>query len=187
MSSFLPNLVVAETLKKLNLSGMISPADLQAKINAGLDRLNDLKHDDGGWGWWKEDDSRVFMTAYVVSGLAQAKAAGYAKADANLGGGVAYLQKQLAQHPRMIPGPARLRALCPERGRCEEPGPIGGDSLVAAQRSFRRRARSYGHGDAAHRGHPRRAGRADTGEQGQAGRRPGVVAFHAQPAARYRR
>jgi uncharacterized protein YfaS (alpha-2-macroglobulin family) len=103
MSSFLPNLVVAETLKKLNLSGMISPADLQAKINAGLDRLNDLRHDDGGWGWWKEDDSRVFMTAYVVSGLAQAKDAGYAKAGENLGGGVAYLQKQLAQHPRMIP------------------------------------------------------------------------------------
>ncbi len=73
MSSFLPNLVVADTLKKLNLSGLVSPADLQAKINAGLDRLNDLKHDDGGWGWWKEDASRVFMTAYVVSGLAEAK------------------------------------------------------------------------------------------------------------------
>jgi uncharacterized protein YfaS (alpha-2-macroglobulin family) len=103
MSSFLPNLVVADTLKKLNLSGLVSPADLTAKINAGLDRLNDLKHDDGGWGWWKEDASRVFMTAYVVSGLAQAKDAGYAKAEANLGGGVAYLQKQLAQHPRMLP------------------------------------------------------------------------------------
>jgi alpha-2-macroglobulin len=103
MSSFLPNLVVADTLKKLNLSGLVSPADLQAKIDAGLDRLNDLKHDDGGWGWWKEDASRVFITAYVVSGLAEAKTAGYAKADANLGGGVSYLQKQLAQHPRMLP------------------------------------------------------------------------------------
>jgi alpha-2-macroglobulin len=104
MSSFLPNLVVAETLKKLNLSGLVSPADLQAKTDAGLDRLNDLRHDDGGWGWWKEDNSRVFMTAYVVSGLAEARSAGYAKAGANLAGGVAYLQKQLAQHPRMIPG-----------------------------------------------------------------------------------
>jgi alpha-2-macroglobulin len=103
MSSFLPNLLVADTLKKLNLAGVMSPSDLQAKIDAGLDRLNDLKHDDGGWGWWKEDSTRVFMTAYVVSGLAQAKAAGYQKADANLGGGVSYLQKQLTQHPRMIP------------------------------------------------------------------------------------
>ena len=102
MSSFLPDLVVSETLKKLNLSGLVSPADLQAKVNAGLDRLNDFRHDDGGWGWWKDDASRVFMTAYVVSGLAQAKSAGYAKAGTNLGGGVTYLQKQLAQHPRMI-------------------------------------------------------------------------------------
>ena len=74
MSSFLPNLVVADTLKKLDLTGLLSPADLEAKTNAGLDRLTDMKHDDGGWGWWKEDQSRVFMTAYVVSGLAQAKA-----------------------------------------------------------------------------------------------------------------
>ena len=103
MSSFLPNLVVADTLKKLNLASVVSPADLQAKINAGLDRLNDLKHDDGGWGWWKEDATQVFMTAYVVSGLAQAKAAGYAKAQDNLPGGVNYLQQQLKQHPRMIP------------------------------------------------------------------------------------
>ena len=104
MSSFLPNLVVAETLKKLNLSGLVSAADLQAKTDAGLDRLNDLRHDDGGWGWWKEDNSRVFMTAYVVSGLSEAKSAGYAKAGANLAGGVGYLEKQLIQHPRMIPG-----------------------------------------------------------------------------------
>jgi alpha-2-macroglobulin len=103
MSSFLPNLVVADALKKLNLAGVVSPADLQAKTDAGLDRLTDLKHDDGGWGWWKEDASRVFMTAYVVSGLAQARDAGYTKAAADLGGGVTYLRKQLAQHPRMLP------------------------------------------------------------------------------------
>ena len=114
MSSFLPNLVVADTLKKLNLSGLISPADLQAKINAGLDRLNDLKHDDGGWGWWKEDDSRVFMTAYVVSGLAEAKAAGYAKADANLGGGVALSAEAAGAASAHDSRAARLRALCPE-------------------------------------------------------------------------
>ena len=103
MSSFLPNLVVADTLKKLNLAGVMAPADLEAKINAGLDRLNDLKHDDGGWGWWKEDSTQVFMTAYVVSGLAQANAAGYTKAADNIPGGVRYLQQQLKQHPRMIP------------------------------------------------------------------------------------
>ena len=52
----------------------------QAKIDTSLTVFNDLKHDDGGWGWWKEDESRVFMTAYVVCGLGQAKGTGYDKA-----------------------------------------------------------------------------------------------------------
>lgn len=103
MSSFLPNIVVAETLKKLNVSGRIDAADLNAKVSAGIERLNDFQHDDGGWGWWKEDDSRVFMTAYVVSGLAEAKRAGYLQDSQHMDTGVGYLQKQLAQHPRMLP------------------------------------------------------------------------------------
>ena len=103
--------MVAETLKKLNLSGMISPADLQAKINAGLDRLNDLKHDDGGWGWWKEDNSRVFMTAYVVSGLAQAKAAGYAKAGGESRRGSGLPAKATGAASANDSGPARVCAV----------------------------------------------------------------------------
>ena len=42
-----------------------------AKMQAGLERLKDYQHEDGGWGWWKEDESRVSMTAYVVGGLGQ--------------------------------------------------------------------------------------------------------------------
>ncbi|MGA7317041.1 MAG: alpha-2-macroglobulin family protein [Silvibacterium sp.] len=104
MSSFLPNVIVAEMLKKLNLSAHIDQADLDAKVRAGFDRLADYQHDDGGWGWWKEDDSRVFMTAYVVSGLAEAKHS-YPLNDARqqmLRKGTAYLQNALAEHPRMI-------------------------------------------------------------------------------------
>lgn len=105
MSSFLPNVIVAEMLKKLNLQTHIDQVDLDAKVRAGFDRLADYQHDDGGWGWWKEDDSRVFMTAYVVSGLAEAKHS-YPLSDAQrqmLQKGAAYLQKALSEHPRMIP------------------------------------------------------------------------------------
>src|SRR5262249_37455299 len=68
MSSFLPNVVVTKAMKDLNLQSTVNAAELQKKVRAGLDRLYDYQHDDGGWGWWKEDDSLVFMTAYVVSG-----------------------------------------------------------------------------------------------------------------------
>ena len=59
MSSFLPNVILAN-LKKLNIPSPVDADDLSAKVQAGFDRLADYQHDDGGWGWWKEDDSRVY-------------------------------------------------------------------------------------------------------------------------------
>jgi uncharacterized protein YfaS (alpha-2-macroglobulin family) len=76
---------------------------LKKKVDAGSQRLYDYQHNDGGWGWWKEDASRIFMTAYVVSGFAQARQAGFDVQQESLDRGVAYLRKQLAQHPKMIP------------------------------------------------------------------------------------
>jgi len=103
MSSFLPNIVVAGAMKDLKLQATINTKELSKKISAGLDRLYDFQHDDGGWGWWKEDNSMVFMTAYVVSGLAQAKAAGYDVEADRIQRGREFLKGQLAQHERMKP------------------------------------------------------------------------------------
>jgi uncharacterized protein YfaS (alpha-2-macroglobulin family) len=103
MSGFLPNVVVAKAMKDLKLESTINTPELEKKIRAGLDRLYDFQHEDGGWGWWKEDESHVFMTAYVVSGLAQAKAAGYdIKGDA-LQNSQKWLKKQLDTYKRMKP------------------------------------------------------------------------------------
>ena len=109
MSSLLPNIIVAQAMQKLNLPSKIDQAALNAKIQAGFDRLRDYQHQDGGWGWWKEDQSQVFMTAYVVSGLAKAKQAGYTKADFPGGwtegepNSIHFLQNALEQHPHMLP------------------------------------------------------------------------------------
>jgi uncharacterized protein YfaS (alpha-2-macroglobulin family) len=105
MSSYLPNVIVADTLTRLKGAGGVDPAGLQAKMEAGLERLKDYQHDDGGWGWWKEDDSRVYMTAYVVGGLGQ----GFHVKKPTwqyqymLRRGKGYLVKALAEHPRMRP------------------------------------------------------------------------------------
>jgi uncharacterized protein YfaS (alpha-2-macroglobulin family) len=77
MSSFLPDVLVADALKKLGLKSNIDPATLNKQVQAGLDRLYNYQHPDGGWGWWQTDDSHPFMTAYVLAGLSQAKAAGF--------------------------------------------------------------------------------------------------------------
>ncbi len=116
MSSFLPDVIVAQAVDKLHIKSPIDPTELNLMVRAGLERLYSYQHDDGGWGWWPDDPSRVFMTAYVVSGLGQAQSAGYtidsAKTYVNgtlavqpvhLEKGRAWLQAALAVHPDMIP------------------------------------------------------------------------------------
>src|SRR5436853_369011 len=77
MSGFLPNVIVAQVLKEVKTTTVRPTNDLAAKVERGLDRLYGFQHSDGGWGWWKDDKTDSFMTAYVVDGLTLAKRAGY--------------------------------------------------------------------------------------------------------------
>ena len=103
MSSFLPNVIVSKALRDLNVQADVNKDLLAAKLKAGLDRLADFQHEDGGWGWWKTDESEVFMTAYVVGGLSQAKAAGVAVNDDSLQRGEKWLRAAYDKNPDMLP------------------------------------------------------------------------------------
>jgi alpha-2-macroglobulin len=103
MSSFLPDLIVAQAVDKLHIKSPIDRKTLNDEVSAGLERLYGYQHDDGGWGWWQDDPSLVFMTAYVVSGLGQAKEAGYTVDDDRLNNARNWLLSTLAAHPDMIP------------------------------------------------------------------------------------
>ncbi|MDB6112469.1 MAG: Large extracellular alpha-helical protein, partial [Pedosphaera sp.] len=116
----LPAAITAKTLRDMGLQpedvmnrifGGIEPAsaaathpkgkhDLQKlddMVKAGLERLYDFQHGDGGWGWWKQGDSDHFMTAYVVWGLTLARDAGITiKMDA-LQRGASFLDKTLVE------------------------------------------------------------------------------------------
>jgi uncharacterized protein YfaS (alpha-2-macroglobulin family) len=103
MSSFLPNLMVS---KAGGIAGAKKPIDekqLNAQIKAGLERLYGMQHNDGGWGWWASDDSQAFMTAYVIAGLAEAKAAGVAVDGSAVGKGIAWLKKNAIAENQMAP------------------------------------------------------------------------------------
>jgi alpha-2-macroglobulin len=76
MSSFLPDVAVARTLKRLGAARTVH-ADLTAWVNAGLQKLYRYQHSDGGWNWWEFDQTDGDMTAYVLWGLVQARDAGY--------------------------------------------------------------------------------------------------------------
>lgn len=98
MSRFLPAAIVAKALQDAGLdagtamarafggieaasAGATHPkgkkdlAELGAITKAGLQRLYDFQHGDGGFGWWQQGESDPFMTAYVLWGLALARGA----------------------------------------------------------------------------------------------------------------
>jgi uncharacterized protein YfaS (alpha-2-macroglobulin family) len=101
MSSFLPNIVVTQAVNELGLKVSLDTAAVQQKIRAGIDRLNNFQHEDGGWGWWETDDSHPFMTAYVVAGLAQAKAAGVQVDAERIENGAKWIGKAFAADPKL--------------------------------------------------------------------------------------
>ncbi len=68
-SSFLPNLVAFEISKKLNINLPIEFQDKDIILERALKALYGYKNSDGGWGWWNEGTSDVFMTAYVLYAL----------------------------------------------------------------------------------------------------------------------
>ncbi|MBI1984373.1 MAG: alpha-2-macroglobulin, partial [Acidobacteria bacterium] len=102
MSSFLPNILVTQAVKELGLTPPPASADLEKKIAAGLQRLYQFQHDDGGWGWWETDETHPFMTAYVVAGLAQARDAGYPVDEYRLRRGRDSLLQQINENPRAV-------------------------------------------------------------------------------------
>ncbi len=103
MSSFLPNIIVAKAMKDLHLTATVNTPELEKKIRAGIERLKGFQHADGGWGWWKEDESVVFMTAYVVSGFGQAHSAGYDLDAESMAHAQDWLRRALDSNPNMRP------------------------------------------------------------------------------------
>ncbi len=78
MSRFLPTVIVAKTFRELSIPLKSKTIEeLPKYVEAGLKRLYDFQHSDGGWGWWTNDNTNPYMTAYVIYGLTIAKEAGY--------------------------------------------------------------------------------------------------------------
>jgi len=97
MSSFLPNVIVTQALRNVRTATVRDANDVGRKVRRGLKRLYAFQHGDGGWGWWKDDPTSAWMTAYVVDGLVQAERAGYEVDAARLESGRAALRRLLGE------------------------------------------------------------------------------------------
>jgi alpha-2-macroglobulin len=95
MSRALPNAVVARAFRQLGIENPTLEADLPPMINAGLQRLYGYQHNDGGWGWWYDDKSDAYQTAWVIFGLATTLDAGYEVDPQVIQRGVSWLATNL--------------------------------------------------------------------------------------------
>jgi len=92
MSRFLPNVVVTKTLGELDIYDEKMNKELPDMVKKGFERLYGFHHSDGGWGWWEDDESHPYMTAYVVYGLSLAKEAGYSVDESKMAAGIEWME-----------------------------------------------------------------------------------------------
>ncbi|MCX7603606.1 MAG: MG2 domain-containing protein [Bryobacteraceae bacterium] len=141
MSSLLPNLVVAESLRRLKLEASVNRRELDRNVLEGLERLYAQQNEDGGWGWWHEEESSIFLTSYVLLGLGYAEESGYRVDAGRRGRAEGWLKERLASGGKADPDEwaCALLALS-RRGRL--------DPLLAGE-AWARRAGMTGFGLAA--------------------------------------
>ncbi|MCL2760695.1 MAG: hypothetical protein FWD70_03495, partial [Desulfuromonadales bacterium] len=100
LSRFVPA-VYAESLLKEQAwqPDPATEAKLPQVIADGLKRLADMQHDDGGWGWWKNDATSITMTSYALYSLGLAKEAGLSVPTDMVDRGLGSLTKQIQNAP----------------------------------------------------------------------------------------
>ncbi len=95
LSRFLPNLVTYSTLQAFGIESPDLKARLDRTLNEGLQHLLTLQNMDGGWGWWQEDESDAYITAYVLFGLVKAREAGVTVSEEVINKAGSYISSNL--------------------------------------------------------------------------------------------
>ena len=95
VSKFLPNVLTYRAMQELGLKNGELEEKLPGLVRDSLSRLYELQHSDGGWGWWRDDESNAHISAYVVFGMLKARAAGFEVNNDSLQRGIQFLQGTL--------------------------------------------------------------------------------------------
>jgi alpha-2-macroglobulin len=161
LSRFVPAVVTAKSLQKLGISledvrkkieqqggpenkrqllrlhrnPVFNTQKMNAMIAKGIKRLADMQHGDGGWGWWKHDESNPYMTAYAVYALAEARAADVSFDPSMLKRGVEFLKKRVTSvqpvgRYRWARDDDNVRAWMLFALACENPGNVVANAKV---------------------------------------------------------
>ncbi len=93
MSRLVPAVIAMRLNQNLNLK--LATAD-QKKFDEvykeAIIKLKDYHNADGGWGWWKNDSSNLYLTGYVLEGLYLLRQANYAVDNDLIDSGLKWLK-----------------------------------------------------------------------------------------------
>ncbi|MBN1658623.1 MAG: Ig-like domain-containing protein [Anaerolineae bacterium] len=101
VSRFLPNVLTWQALDEfegIEIEGQDRDAlrqQLAQMVGIALQRLYANQHYDGGWGWWVNDESNTYLTAYALHGLTEAQRAGFTVDADAMERGAAFLRQNL--------------------------------------------------------------------------------------------
>ncbi|MFX0074301.1 MAG: MG2 domain-containing protein [Candidatus Hermodarchaeota archaeon] len=91
ISRLLPSALIYDYLNKTGQLTASLEKEITLMVLEGLSRVYNFQHSDGGWGWWRNDGSKVIMTSIVVSALNQVEDSGFHINPSVLQKGIEYL------------------------------------------------------------------------------------------------
>ena len=91
VSRFLPNIRTVRVLQAAGITDDELYGKLEEQINFALQRLYSFQNNDGGWGWWENQESSSLTTAYVVLGLVEAAESDFPVDESILNHAISYL------------------------------------------------------------------------------------------------
>lgn len=97
VSKFLPNVVSTRALREAGLNDPTREDHLKEQVSVALQRLYNWQNPDGGWGWWGNQKSSPYTSAYVILGLLEASDAGYGVDDKVLSDGLSFLRRLVSE------------------------------------------------------------------------------------------
>ncbi len=81
---------------------IVTQAALDSAVRDGLARLASMQNGDGGFGWWRADQSSSYLTAYVLCGLVAAGEADLPVPAGMIDRAVAFLAAQAPKEQKLV-------------------------------------------------------------------------------------
>ncbi len=96
-STLLPNAATLNAIQSLDFDRPDIEDKLIGNINLATQRLMTWQNVDGGWGWWRTDESNVWLTAYALLGLHEAEATGESVPEERTARATRFLERWLSR------------------------------------------------------------------------------------------